>query len=144
MTTWVKIDRATGKDLKYKKADSLKRDFSKKYVWIEFQEGAQPIYNPETQKIVKAVTQPDLSNLSIDVDPTAKRIEGWTIVALDTAELEIIKNNKIARTDNGLIRALEDILALIAQGKPLNKNNLPASAIDKVNERRSYRGGLPV
>lgn len=144
MIRWVKVDRATGNVLKYKKADSLRRDLSKKLVWIELQEDVQPAYNPETQKIVKAVTQPDLSDLSIDVDPTAKRIEGWAIVTLDTVELEIIKNNKIARTDSWLVRAFEDVLVLISKGTPLNKNNLPQSVIDKLNARLVLRGEKPV
>ena len=75
MTEWVKIDRKTGNVLKRRTEDKLERVFNKPLVWIELEKKDVPEYDATTHKLTPVVTQPDLSDLSVAVSPSAKRVE---------------------------------------------------------------------
>ena len=77
MTSWVKIDRKTGNVLKMRTEDSLNRVFNKSSVWIELEKKDAPEYNSITHKLNKTIVQPDLSDLSVDVPSSSKRVEDW-------------------------------------------------------------------
>lgn len=87
MKTWVKINRSSGEVLKRKNADALQRILNDEQVWLEVQKIAQPVYNADTHKLEQIINQPDLSDLSKAVSPTAKRVETWQSVALTAEEL---------------------------------------------------------
>ena len=84
---WVKIDRSNGNVIKGKTAAELKRVFNKPTVWLELVREARPNFDLNTQKLVAQVQQSDLSNLSVDVDPSEKRVESWSVVSLSSDEL---------------------------------------------------------
>lgn len=112
MTNYVKIDRATGDILK-RKVDVEKRVFNKAVVWIEIEQQVRPVYNNETHRLNPVVTQPDLSDLNLDVPPTTKRVESWEVVILTAQELDDRQDGKATRllADIGfkvLIKALND------------------------------------
>jgi len=144
MTNYVKIDRATGDILKRKKAASMERVFDKTSVWIELEKQSQPVYDEDTQKLVSSVTQPDMSDLNVDVSPTAKRVEGWDIVALNAGELNRRKQDKIANLDHTLTRIAEDVMVAIATGQPLERASFPPQVWATINARRSLRGQADV
>jgi hypothetical protein len=144
MTNWVKIDRATGDIIKRKRADSMTRIFNKPSVWLEQVNEAKPAYDPDTHKLEALITQPDMSDLSVDVDPSAQRVEGWSTVAMSADELQDIVNGKIAQTDRFLARMVEDILVHVAQGTPLTRNAFHPKVWDRINARRALRGKAPV
>lgn len=144
MTDWVKISRITGEVLKRKTAPSMERVFHKPYVWLESIQDEKLVYDPDTQKLERTVTQPDLSDLGIDVDPTSKYIQGWAVVALTAQELLVIRNNKIAQTDSKLAQIVEDILVNISEGTPLTRSAFPDKVWAKINARRALRGDSPV
>ncbi len=137
---FVKIERATGDILKRKEAPSMDRVFNKKAVWIELERKSQPDFNPETHKLVATVEQPDLSDLSTDVDPSTKRVEGWLAVPLDGGEIQGRTNGKISATDHKLARITEDIMVAIATGEPLTRDTFHPKVWEKINKRRQLRG----
>lgn len=92
MTTWVKIDRATGDVLKRRTEDKLERVFNKPVVWLEVEKKDAPEYDASTHKLTPVVTQPDLSDLSVAVSPSAKRVETYKAVKLTDAEIESNKD----------------------------------------------------
>lgn len=141
MSEYVKVDRATGDVLKRRQFNNPTRDITKPYVWIPVQRDAPPAFDPDTHKLVATETMPDLSGT---ISPTDALVYGWNVVALTAQEVTERNNKKIAATDGGLIRGVEDLITLIAQGTPLNRNNLPSAVLDKVNARRALRGQAPV
>ena len=122
MTKWVKIDRATGDVLKRRTEDKLERVFNKPVVWIEVEKKDAPEYDASTHKLTPVVTQPDLSDLSVAVSPSAKRVETYKAVKLTDAEIESNKDAqysspitvafKLAMDQENRIRALESKSAL--------------------------------
>ena len=141
---YVKIDRATGDVIRRKKAYAMERIFNKPTVWIEFEKGAQPTYDPETHKLLPLVTQPDLSDLNVDVDPSSKRVEGWQSVALTADELVQRRNDKISGLDRGLTRIIEDLMVAVATGQTLDRSAFPEQVWNKINQRRALRGQADV
>lgn len=87
MTEWVKIDRKTGNVLKRRTEDKLERVFNKPVVWIELEKKDAPDFDASTHKLTPVVTQPDLSDLSVAVSPSAKRVEAWKAVKLSDEEV---------------------------------------------------------
>ena len=140
MTHWVKIDRATGDVLKHKITPTLARTFRKKIVWIELEREAKPDHNEETHKLERTITQPDLSDLAVDVDPETKRVEGWEIIGREQSELDQINNSSIDRTNQYAFRMIEDLLVHIAEGTPLTRDIFHAKIWERINERRTLRG----
>tara|TARA_Y100001938_G_C8053286_1_gene413048 strand:- start:463 stop:870 length:408 start_codon:yes stop_codon:yes gene_type:complete len=122
MTEWVKIDRATGEVLKKRTEDKLERVFNKPQVWIELDKKNAPEYDASTHKLNAIVTQPDLSDLSVDVPSSSKRVEDWEAVALSESEIAANKDAqyaqpvsvffKLAMDQENRIRALESKSAL--------------------------------
>jgi len=140
MKKWAEIDRATGEVLRIYQTDDPARALHKKYVLIELERLDKPSYNEETHKIQRVITQPDLSDLSVDVDPTVKRVEGWEIVSLDQSELDQRKYANIDRTNRYVFRIVEDLLTLIATGSTLDRNAFPSEVWERINARRTLRG----
>lgn len=93
MTNFVKIDRATGDVLKQRSTNNLERVFNKSTVWIELEINNKPIFDPNSQRLVPTLAQPDLSDLNVDVSPTAKRVQGWEAIALTAQELAGIQTS---------------------------------------------------
>lgn len=126
MTRWVKIDRATGDVLKRRTEDKLERVFNKPVVWLEVEKKDAPEYDASTHKLTPVVTQPDLSDLSVAVSPSAKRVETYKAVKLTDAEIESNKDAeysspitvafKLGMDQENRIRALEDKSALDLAG----------------------------
>ena len=137
---WTEIDRATGEVLRVHQTPNPERAFHKKYVLLELERLDKPVFDETTEKIQRVITQPDLSDLSVDVDPTAKRVEGWEIVPLDQSELEQQKYVNIDRTNRYAFRMVEDLLTLIATGSTLDRNAFPSEVWERINARRTLRG----
>lgn len=122
MTDWVKIDRKTGNVLKRRTEDKLERVFNKPLVWIELEKKDAPEYDATTHKLTPVVTQPDLSDLSVAVSPSAKRVETYKAVKLSDEEVVSRKDAeysppttvmfKLAMDQENRIRALESKDAL--------------------------------
>ena len=122
MTDWVKIDRKTGNVLKRRTEDKLERVFNKPLVWIELEKKDAPEYDATTHKLTPVVTQPDLSDLSVAVSPSAKRVETYKAVKLSDEEVVSRKDAeysppttvmfKLAMDQENRIRALESKSAL--------------------------------
>ena len=140
MTDWVKIDRATGDVLKRRTEDKLERVFNKPVVWIEVEKKDAPEYDASTHKLNATVTQPDLSDLSVAVSPSAKRVEGWEAVALSDKEVDEAKEIKVRVTDRNMAQITEELMVAIATGKTLNRAAFSDSTWEKINERRTIRG----
>jgi hypothetical protein len=126
MTEWVKIDRATGNVLKRRTEDSLERVMNKAVVWIELDKKDAPEYDASTHKLEPVVTQPDLSDLSVAVSPSAKRVETYKTVKLTDEEVVSRKDAnysppttvmfKLAMDQENRIRKLESKDALDVGG----------------------------
>ena len=140
MTEWVKIDRATGDVLKRRTEDKLERVFNKPVVWIKLEKKDAPDFDASTHKLNATVTQPDLSDLSVAVSPSAKRVEGYEAVALSNDEIDAAKRIKLRVTDSNMAQITEELMTAIAQGKTLNRAAFPDSTWEKINERRKIRG----
>lgn len=107
---------------------------SKGFDWLPFVEESNPAYDPETHKLGPGVT----------VIEDGRAVKRRSSEALTEEELEGRRLNKLAATDGALVRAIEDLVVLVAEGRALNRNNLPQAVLDKVNERRALRGEGPV
>ena len=140
MTEWVKIDRATGDVLKRRTEDKLERVFNKPVVWIELEKKDAPKYDAATHKLNATVTQPDLSDLSVAVSPSAKRVEGYEAVALSNDEIDAAKRIKLRVTDSNMAQITEELMVAIATGKTLNRAAFSDATWAKINERRNIRG----
>lgn len=140
MKKWAKIDRATGNVLKYKREKELKRVLNKKYVWIEEVQGTSDVYDSATHKLKESVVLPDLSDLSVDVDPSVQRVINRVAVALTQDELDQRKIRDIAGLDKRMPRISEDIVSvLVCRGK-LDWVDLKPKAQEVINNRRTKRG----
>ena len=138
---YAKIDRATGKILKQKSSEGMERAFNKEVVWLEMELTGKPDYDKDNEKVVQYQRiSADISDLSIDVPPDTKFLQGYDVVSLTTDEKEQIKLGKIVDSDDDLARFTEDILVAIAQGGTLEKDSFPSEVWDKVNARRVLRG----
>lgn len=137
---WVKIDRSNGNVIKGKTAAELKRVFNKSTVWLELVREARPNFDLNTQKLVAQVQQADLSDLSVDVDPSEKRVESWSVVSLSSDELAKRTSDRIEETDYLLAKIVEDIMVVIATGATLNRAAFSSDVWDQINARRSLRG----
>ena len=141
MKKWYsKIDRSTGNIVKRKEFDNPKRALNKPFVWLPEERDAQPEYDKETHKLVQTDTIPDLSDMTVDVSPDAKRVLGFDVIALTEEEKARIKAGKIAASDGTLARMTEDILVIIAQGGVLEKDSFVEEVWEKINARRVLRG----
>ena len=141
MKKWYsKIDRSTGNIVKRKELNNPERALNKPFVWIPEERDAQPDCNKETHKLVQTETIPDLSDMSVDVSPDAKRALGFDVVALTEEEKARINISKIADSDGVLARMTEDILVIIAQGGVLEKDSFTDEVWEKINTRRLLRG----
>ena len=126
MTEWVKIDRKTGNVLKRRTEDKLERVFNKPLVWIELDKKDAPDFDASTHKLTPVVTQPDLSDLSVAVSPSAKRVETYKAVKLSDEEVVSRKDAeysppttvmfKMAMDQENRIRKLESKDALDVAG----------------------------
>jgi len=137
MIIYVKIDRLTG-DVIHRRSVEKALDYrglDKPFPWLELQQTAQPVFNPDTHKLVATITQPDLSDLTIDVPATAKRVHGWNKVALNVAEQTRQKQQKIDGLHSGLFRIIEDLAAYSVNGTPLS-----VEVLAKINTIRRLRG----
>jgi len=141
---WVKIDRATGEIVKRKTEAAIERVFDKRTVWLELVREDAPDFDSNTQKIVADVQQSDLSDLSVDVDPSEKRVESWAVVQLSGDELAKRTSIRIEETDHLLTKFVEDILVAIATGATLNRAAFSSDVWDTINARRSLRGEADV
>ena len=138
---YAKIDRATGKVLKYKSSEGIERAFNKEVVWLEMELTGKPDYDKDNEKVVQYQrVSADISDLSVDVPPDTKLIRGYDKVDLSNDEKEQIKLGKIVESDGDLARFTEDILVVIAQRGTLEKDSFPSEVWDKVNARRVLRG----
>jgi len=141
MKKWYsKIDRSTGDIVKRKQFNNPERALNKPFVWIPEERDAQPEYDKKTHKLVQTDTIPDLSDMTVDVSPDAKRVLGFDVVALSADEKEQIRLGKIAGSDGDLAKLTEDILVIIAQGGVLEKDSFDEEVWEKVNARRVLRG----
>lgn len=108
--------------LKRRTEDKLERVFNKPLVWIELEKKDAPEYDATTHKLTPVVTQPDLSDLSVAVSPSAKRVETYKAVKLSDEEVVSRKDAeysppttvmfKLAMDQENRIRALESKDAL--------------------------------
>jgi hypothetical protein len=136
-----KIDRATGKVLKQKSSEGMERVFNKEVVWLEMELTGKPDYDEDNEKVVQYQRiSADISDLSIDVSPDTKFLQGYDVVSLTTDEKEQVRLGKIAGSDEDLAKLTEDILVVIAQGGTLEKDSFPDEVWEKVNARRVLRG----
>jgi hypothetical protein len=136
-----KIDRATGKVLKQKSSEGMERVFNKEVVWLEMELTGKPDYDEDNEKVVQYQRiSADISDLSIDVSPDTKFLQGYDVVSLTTDEKEQVRLGKIAGSDEDLAKLTEDILVVIAQGGTLEKDSFPDEVWEKVNARRLLRG----
>ena len=138
---YAKIDRATGKVLEQKSSEGIERVFGKEVVWLEMELTGKPDYDKDNEKVVQYQRiSANISDLSIDVPPDTKFLQGYDVVSLTTDEKEQIKLEKIAGTDTQMARMTEDVLVIIAQGGTLEKASFSDEVWDKVNVRRVLRG----
>ena len=138
---YAKIDRATGKVLKQKSSEGMERAFGKEVVWLEMELTGRPDYDEDNEKVVQYQrVSADISDLSIDVPPDTKLIQGYDKVDLSNDEKEQVRLGKIADSDEDLAKLTEDILVVIAQGGTLEKDSFPSEVWEKVNARRVLRG----
>ena len=138
---YAKIDRATGKILKQKSSEGMERSFNKEVVWLEMELIGRPDYDKDNEKVVQYQrVSADISDLSIDVPPDTKFLQGYDKVNLNNDEKEQVRLGKIADSDEDLAKLTEDILVVIAQGGTLEKDSFPSEVWDKVNARRVLRG----
>ena len=138
---YAKIDRATGKVLKQKSSEGMERVFNKEVVWLEMELTGRPDYDKDNEKVVQYQrVSADISDLSIDVPPDTKFLQGYEKVDLSNDEKEQVRLGKIADSDEDLAKLTEDILVVIAQGGTLEKDSFPSEVWDKVNARRVLRG----
>ena len=138
---YAKIDRATGKVLKQKSSEGMERVFNKEVVWLEIESTGKPDYDKDNEKVVQYQrVSADISDLSIDVPPDTKFLQGYDVVSLTTDEKEQVRLGKIADSDEDLAKLTEDILVVIAQGGTLEKDSFPSEVWEKVNARRVLRG----
>jgi hypothetical protein len=138
---YAKIDRATGKVLKQKSSEGMERVFGKEVVWLEMELTGKPDYDKDNEKVVQYQrVSADISDLSIDVPPDTKFLQGYDVVDLNNDEKEQVRLGKIAGSDEDLAKLTEDILVVIAQGGTLEKDSFPSEVWDKVNARRVLRG----
>jgi hypothetical protein len=101
----------------------------------------KPDYDKDNEKVVQYQrVSADISDLSIDVPPDTKFLQGYDVVSFTTDEKEQIKLEKIAGTDTQMARMTEDVLVIIAQGGTLEKASFSDEVWDKVNVRRVLRG----
>ncbi len=96
MTLYAQIDRANGTVLEYRDVAAMERALNKRIVWIPVVRVAKPNFNSDIERLTATVTQPDLSNLAVDVPANAERVEGW---AVETISLAACKSNKKAKVD---------------------------------------------
>lgn len=145
MLLYAKVDRATGVIIKRKYFDGIKRNLKKPQVWLEIQQNTPPLYDSDNEKLVSSVTQPDLSDLNIPVDPLVKRVQGYNVVALTTQEKQKVIDNKINNTNHQLFRLMEMLMVQIATGTDrLKRTDFPANVWTKINARRALRGESPI
>ena len=138
---YAKIDRATGKVLKQKSSEGMERVFNKEVVWLEMELTGRPDHDKDNEKVVQYQrVSADISDLSIDVPPDTKFLQGYDVVSLTTDEKEQVRLGKIADSDEDLAKLTEDILVVIAQGGTLEKDSFPDEVWEKVNARRVLRG----
>jgi hypothetical protein len=101
----------------------------------------KPDYDKDNEKVVQCQrVSADISDLSIDVPPDTKLIQGYEKVDLSNDEKEQIKLGKIVDSDDDIARFTEDILVAIAQGGTLEKDSFTDEVWEKVNVRRVLRG----
>jgi len=110
-------------------------------VWLEMELTGKPDYDKDNEKVFQYQrTSADISDLSIDVPPDTKFLQGYDKVNLSTDEKEQVRLGKIADSDEDLAKLTEDILVVIAQGGTLEKDSFPDEVWEKVNARRVLRG----
>jgi hypothetical protein len=119
----------------------MERVFNKEVVWLEMELTGKPDYDEDNEKVVQYQRiSADISDLSIDVSPDTKFLQGYDVVSLTTDEKEQVRLGKIAGSDEDLAKLTEDILVVIAQGGTLEKDSFPDEVWEKVNARRLLRG----
>ncbi|MDP6585241.1 MAG: hypothetical protein QF535_11325, partial [Anaerolineales bacterium] len=110
-------------------------------VWLEMELSPRPDHDKDNEKVVQYQRiSADISDLSIDVPPDTKFLQGYDKVDLSNDEKEKVRFGKIVDSDDDLARFTEDILVAIAQGGTLEKDSFPDEVWEKVNMRRVLRG----
>lgn len=139
---YVKIDRATGNVLQTKTFKDIQRVFNKPKVWIERVQEELPTFDKETHKAIRTITQPDLSDLGVDVPPATKRIQGYNIVALSAQELQDKLDEKVSSTNEQLFNILERLMVIIATkpDAPPKREDFSDSDWDVINARLALKG----
>jgi hypothetical protein len=141
MKTWVKIDRATGREMERKRAKKLnKRPLNKKIVWLELVDGSPQTYDPETEKIRRVLTVPDLSDLTKSVRKNVVATMQRNKIKLSQAQLDQKKIHLVASLDGKVARDVENLIGMIIDGVPLTKENLDTKTIERHSERKAARG----
>ena len=119
----------------------MERVFNKEVVWLEMESTGKPDYDKDNEKVVQYQrVSTNISDLSIDVPPDTKFLQGYDKVDLSNDEKEKVRFGKIVDSDDDLARFTEDILVAIAQGGTLEKDSFPDEVWEKVNMRRVLRG----
>jgi len=146
MAWYVKIDRSNGSVVKRKEfSGDRERAFHKPFVWLEEIQETKPVFDPETHKLVQTITQSDLSDMDIDVDPLEQRVKGYDIVLLSVEELQVRLDRKISLSDGAMFGIIERLLVVIATSNVrIKRSDLPESDWDILNARLALRGEGPV
>lgn len=84
---YAKIERTTGEILKYRQKDNPSRALNKPTVWLPVVDPGEPAFDSKTQRVVKSVIVPDLSDLTKPVPPAARVVIQYQIVALTPGEV---------------------------------------------------------
>ena len=119
----------------------MERSFNKEVVWLEMELIGRPDYDKDNEKVVQYQrVSTNISDLSINLPPDTKFLQGYDKVDLSNDEKEKVRFGKIVDSDDDLARFTEDILVAIAQGGTLEKDSFPDEVWEKVNMRRVLRG----
>ena len=141
MDTYVKIDRVSGSVLSRESKDNPVRAFHKPVVSLKQVTAKRPVFDPERQRLAqKEAPSEDVSDLSRPVSETAVWNVTWEVVDLTPTELVTKRNVKIAATDSGIIRGVEDLLVALIEKALISKTDVSAVLVDKINARRALRG----
>ena len=135
MSVYAKVNRLTSEILKRKDYTDPARVFDKSLAWLPVTVQDDPVYDTATEKLVNFQTIPDLSDLNVDVSPTAEIVEG---------------RNKVTMTANekdALVAVPPDIASLVntpVNAKILSSTDFPADLIARVNARNRLDGDAEI
>jgi hypothetical protein len=125
MTTYLKIDRATGNVLVREDKDAPTRALNKPTIWLPLVSDPPPSFDLAAEKLVARLDIPDLADLGRDVASDAVATEGFNVVALTVEE---IASQEQARVD-GEIRGGGALLDALNDGSFVPGSNYTADQI---------------